>query len=253
MALDSPVELLDALLFVVNGMLEQLIVRATARILALASVTITLKLEGGATHSRTIRPAKPTNDKQFWIKLLHLDLKAHPPQAAILALALNAESVSTSKVQLGLFSPQLPEPSRLDVTLARIRLVVGDENVGRAVLDDTHAPEGFHLEPFSVPSTTPVEAAKTKVSSALRQFRPVEPVSIIVQGGCPKSLVFRKRRYLVEHAYGPWLTAGEWWSPSLWECEQWDLIARSNDGLTLCCCLIHDLMQEQWQMVALYD
>ena len=253
MQLDSPVELLDALLFVVNVMLEQLIFRVTARILALASVTITLTLEGGRTHSRTVRPAKPTNDKQFWIKLLHLDLEAHPPPAAILALTLTAESGSTSKVQLGLFSPQLPEPSRLDVTLARIRLVVGDENVGRAVLDDTHAPEGFHLEPFSVPSTTPVETEKTEVYSALRQLRPAEPVSIALQSGCPKSLVFRERRYLVEHAYGPWLTAGEWWNLSLWECEQWDLIARSQDGLTLCCCLIHDLMQKQWRMVALYD
>lgn len=253
MELDSPVELLDALLFVVNVMLELLIFRATARILALVSVTITLKLEGGATHSRTVRPAKPTNDKQFWIKLLHLDLEAHPPPAAIRALTLTAESGSTSKVQLGLFSPQLPEPSRLDVTLARIRLIVGDENVGRAVLDDTHAPKGFHLEPFAVPSTTSVETEKAELSSALRQLRPAEPVSVTLQRGCPKSLVFRERRYLVEHAYGPWLTAGEWWNLSLWECEQWDLIARSNDGLTLCCCLIHDLMQEQWQMVALYD
>ena len=253
MELDSPVELLDALLFVVNVMLEQLIFRATARILALASVTITLKLEGGATHSRTVRPAKPTNDKQFLIKLLHLDLEAHPPPAAILSLTLTAEPGSTSKVQLGLFSPQLPEPSRLDLTLARIRLIVGDENVGRAVLDDTHAPEGVHLEPFSVPSTTSVETAKTELSSALRQLRPAEPVSIIVQGGCPKSLVFRERQYLVEHAYGPWLTAGEWWNPTLWECEQWDLIARAHDGLTLCCCLIHDLIEEQWKMVALYD
>ena len=37
MELDSPVELLDALLFVVNVMLEQLILRAKARVLALAS------------------------------------------------------------------------------------------------------------------------------------------------------------------------------------------------------------------------
>ena len=43
---------------------------------------MTLTLEGGRTHSRTVRPALPTNDRQLWIKLLHLDLEAHPPQAA---------------------------------------------------------------------------------------------------------------------------------------------------------------------------
>ena len=60
MELDTPVELLDSLLFVVGVMLEQLILRAKARILALASVTITLSLEGGGSHIRTVRPALPT-------------------------------------------------------------------------------------------------------------------------------------------------------------------------------------------------
>ena len=152
MELDSPVEMLDALLFVVNLLLEQLILRATARVLALAAVTITLKLEGGATHTRTVRPALPTNDRQIWLKLLHLDLEAHPPQAAILAVALEAEPGSTGKVQLGLFSPQLPEPSRLDVTLARIRALVGDENVGRAVLEDTHGRTDSAWSRFALPT-----------------------------------------------------------------------------------------------------
>jgi len=111
--LDSPVELLDSLLFVASVMLDQLILRAKARILALASTTITLSLEGGQTYTRVVRPALPTNDKQLWIKLLHLDLEAHPPCAAILSLALMAEPGSTSKVQLGLF---LSPASRTDAT-----------------------------------------------------------------------------------------------------------------------------------------
>src|SRR5581483_1707072 len=113
MNLDAPVELLDALLFVVNIMLDQLILRASERVLALAAVTIHLKLEGGATHVRTVRPALPTNDRPVWLKLLHLDLEAHSPPAAVIAVSLVAEPGKTSKVQLGLFSPQLPEPSRL--------------------------------------------------------------------------------------------------------------------------------------------
>ena len=58
--LDSPVESLDSLLFVVAVLIEQLILRAQARVLALAAITITLTLEGGGTHTRTIRPALPT-------------------------------------------------------------------------------------------------------------------------------------------------------------------------------------------------
>ena len=146
--LDFPFEDLESLLFGVSVMLEQLILRAMARIVALASVTVTLQFDGGGSHARTVRPAQPTNDKQLWLKLLHLDLEAHPPNAAILAVVLHAEPGDTSKVQLGLFSPQLPEPGRLDVTLARIAALVGEGNVGQAVLNDTHAPENFHIEPF---------------------------------------------------------------------------------------------------------
>jgi protein ImuB len=76
------------------------------RILRAVSNVGTLSLEKAAPHTRTVRPALPTNDKQLWIKLLNLDLEVHPPQGPILSLSLPAEP--GSKVQLGLFSPQLP-------------------------------------------------------------------------------------------------------------------------------------------------
>lgn len=253
MELDSPVELLDSLLFVASVMLDQLILRAKARILALASTTITLSLEGGQTHTRVVRPALPTNDKQLWIKLLHLDLEAHPPCAAILSVTLTAESGSTSKVQLGLFSPQLPEPMRLDITLARIRAIVGEDNVGRAVLKDTHQPDGFRMEPFNVPTSDVLKTALCQSRSASRRLRPAEIVSVATQGQRPKAFVFRKRYYIVEHIYGPWLAGGNWWTSTFWGLEQWDIVARSRDNALLCCCLAHNLKQDCWQMAALYD
>ena len=244
---------LTRLLFVVGVMLEQLILRATARVLALASVTITLSLEGGATHVRTVRPALPTNDRPLWIKLLHLDLEAHPPQAAIVAVTLTAEPGSTSKVQLGLFSPQLPEPMRLDVTLARIRALVGDECVGSPVLRDTNQPDGFRVEPFKVPSARSSSSATVSSSAAMRQLRPPERASITLRDRQPASFVFRDCRYEVEHAYGPWLAEGDWWNRQTWALEQWDLIGRSSDGAMLCCCLVRDLKEQSWQVVTLYD
>jgi protein ImuB len=253
MELDSPVELLESLLFAVGVMLDQLILRARARILALASVTIALTLDGGGTHIRMVRPALPSLDKQLWIKLLHLDLEAHPPQAAILAVALDAEPGSTSKMQLGLFSPQLPEAGRLDVTLARIRAIVGEDCVGRAVLQDNHAPEAFRMEPFTVSSgnTRVMPVPQPRVS--MRQLRPPEPASVTLRNSQPAAFFYRERRYAVEHAYGPWLISGDWWNQTLWGFEQWDLIARTHDGALLCCCLVRDLMRNQWQMAALYD
>lgn len=253
MELDSPVEVLDALMFVVNLMLEQLILRATARVLSLASVSITLALEGGVAHTRTVRPALPTNERQLWLKLLHLDLESHPPQAAILAVVLEAEPGSTNQVQLGLSSPQLPEPSRLDVTLARIRTIVGEENVGRAVLTDTHQFDGFRMEPFNIYSAERSEISSAPLRPAMRRLRPAETVFVTVQSERPMAFTFRERRYSVERAYGPWLTGGDWWAATLWGCKQWDLVARARDETTLCACLIQDCLRDQWQLVALYD
>lgn len=263
MELDSPVELLDSLLFVIGAMLNQLIVRANARLVALAAVTITLTLDRCGTHARTVRPALPTNNKQLWIKLLHLDLEAHPPPSSVLAVALDAEPGATSKVQLGLFSPQLPEASRLDVTLARIRAIVGEENVGRAALLDTHAPEAFKIEAFK-PEPLKIEAfratedqAETPASSPLRaatrQLRPAESVTVTLQAQRPAQFYFRGQSYRVDRAYGPWLACGDWWQQTLWGHEQWDIVARAGDSSLLCCCLVRDRMHGGWQMAALYD
>jgi protein ImuB len=241
------------LLFVVGLMLDQLILRAKARIFALASVAITLTLEGGRTHTRTVRPALPTNDKQLWIKLLHLDLEGHPPQAAIVAVALYAEPGSTNKLQLGLFSSQLPEAARLDITLARIRTIVGEDCVGRAVLQDAHAPESFRVEPFVVPAGDPAVGASSQTRASMRQLRPPEKVLVTLQNQRPTMFFFREQRYMVEHAYGPWLTGGDWWNQTLWNFEQWDLVARVSHGPLWCCCLTRDLVRNSWQMVALYD
>lgn len=253
MELDSPIEMLDALMFVVNVLLEPLTLRAAVRALALASVTITLTLDGGGAHTRTVRPALPTQDRQLWIKLLHLDLEAHPPPAPILVVTLDAEPGDTSKVQLGLFSPQLPEPSRLDVTLARIRAIVGDGNAGAAVLTDNHRADSFRMDPFSVTATATSEPPRTLFFTAMRRVRPAEAIAVTLQGMRPKAFVFRQQRYAVERAFGPWRAGGEWWSRAAWSCEQWDLAAQADNGSVLCCCVVRDLLREQWQMAGLYD
>jgi protein ImuB len=254
MELDTPVEQLEALLFAVNVMLGQLIIRATSRALALASVHLALSLEDKSSHLRTVRPALPTNDRSLWLKLLQLDLEAHPPQAPILSLTLTGEPGSTSKIQLGLFSPQLPEPGRLDVTLARLRAIVGEDCVGRAVLKDTQQTEGFRLEPFEVPPVSTIESRRSPWHRvALRMIRPPEAVTVMLQNKRPESFFFRGIRYVVDDTYGPWLNSGDWWNTTVWSLQQWDLVARARDDTLLCCCLLHDLRQDSWKMVGLYD
>jgi len=256
--LDAPVELLDSLLFVLGVLLDHLIARAAAQILALASVTVTLALEGGSTHTRTVRPALPGNDRRLWLRLLHLDLQAHPPSAPILAVTVTADPGSISKVQLGLFTPQLPEPDRLDVTLARIRSLVGENRVGRAALEDTHRPDAFRMEPFTVPTTTAAfPVPQSQAHAARRRLRLPEPIAVTLHQRRPTSFVFRNQRYTVERAWGPWFFSGNWWGIECWSIEKWDLVARTDSGATVSCAIARNPLRpvtlNDWRLEELYD
>jgi protein ImuB len=109
------------------------------------------------------------------------------------------------------------------------------------------------MEPFTVSASSTRAICSGRSPSTVRQLRPAENISITLQSQRPKAFVFRDKRYIVERTYGPWLTGGEWWTPTLWGLEQWDLVAHAQDNTLLLCCLVRDLMQDRWQMTALYD
>jgi protein ImuB len=130
---------------------------------------------------------------------------------------------------------------------------VGDECVGRAVLNDTHRPHSFHMEPFTVIASPKPVISASRFPSVWRQLRPPENISITLQCQRPKTFFFKEKNYIVERIHGPWLTGGDWWNQSLWVLEQWDIVARAQDGSLLSCCLIRDVAQDRWQMAALND
>jgi protein ImuB len=130
--------------------------------------------------------------------------------------------------------------------------------VGCAVLEDSHAPEAFRIEPFMLPSGDSTAKTPLRSRPAARQIRPPETVSVTFRNGSLETFFFRGRRYAIERSYGPWLLGGEWWNQALWGHEQWDLVARAQngavqDGSVLCCCLVRDLVKGSWQMAAFYD
>jgi len=251
-AFDTPVDMLDSLFFVLGPMLDQLLLRAGAYALALASLTVKLTLDGGGEHVRTLKPALPLTDREVLLKLLLLDLQAHPPSAGVMTVHLHAEPGKRSKVQAGLFSPPLPEPMRLDVTLARIAALVGEDRVGKARLLDTHRSDGFVVERFTVPACAPKENA---VQSALtmRRLRPSVQLTMQMEQNVPLAFFFQGKRYQVTQSYGPWRRSGEWWSQDFWALEEWDVCAVANDGETLLGIVLKNRLQKVWQLEALYD
>ncbi len=252
---EAGVESLESVMFVLGTMLEQLAVRAESRALALAELTVRFTLDGGVCHERTVRPVLPSVDHEALGKLIHLDLIANPPMAAVLGLRVAAQSNRPSRAQLGLFSPQFPEPMRLEVTLARLAAVVGgEERVGAPELVDSHEKDAFRMRHFAEPGSS--QKGREEVSpqrAGVRMLRPAEEVYVQVHHERPHQFVFRSEQYQVVECYGPWRNSGAWWGPEAWSCEQWDVVASSRSGRPLCCQLSFVPAKQAWEVEALYD
>ncbi len=184
----------------------------------------------GSKYQRTLRPTLPTLDKRLLLKLLQLDLAAHPPPAPVLVLVVEATAAKTGAVQGGLFAPPLPEPSRLDVTLARLAALVGEDRVGSPMLRDTHAPDSFSLRHYIVDSQSAGGAAGVHTEEArripaMRQLRPPEPVQVYTVANQPARVRFRGELFQVRSACGPWRMSGAWWGGDAWAYEYWDIVA----------------------------
>jgi protein ImuB len=249
---EDHIEQLDSLLFIGSGMIHNLVSRANGRALCLASLRVCMTLERSLAYEQVIRPALPSNDCKFLLKLLQLEIGSHPPEAAVASLTLIAEAGHQSKVQLGLFTPQTPEPSRLDVTLARLKALVGADRVGSPALLDTHRSGSFTVEPFSVPNRATVrQDAVTRI--ALRRIRPPHPLRMQMEAQKPTAFRDGADYYDVEVAYGPWHSNGCWWSVNQWDMEEWDVMATNKLGESFGCLLSHDHRQNQWLLDAIYD
>ena len=119
-----------------------------------------------STFTRTIELPVPMLDAKVFLKLLQLDLKAHPPGAPILKVHLSATPAQPRTTQGGLFLPPTPEPEKLELTLARIAGMVGEDKVGSLQLLDSHRPEAFRMQRF-----VPMEPAGEKRRSRERHSR----------------------------------------------------------------------------------
>lgn len=249
---ESPVEQIESLLFVCARMMDCLVERAAGRALALALVRVKMKLEGGQAHTCAIRPALPSIDRKFLLKLLQLEIAAHAPKHGVIALTLSAEAGQTSELQLGLFLPQTPEPARLDVTIARLKAIVGADRVGSPVLKDTHRAGSFRMENFAF--TGKVSAPRCDSPRlALRRIRPPEPVRVVQQAMRPAVFQDKRNSYQVQAAYGPWKTSGCWWSMDGWDLEEWDVLAEDRSGSAVACLLVCNRTRNAWHLEAFYD
>jgi len=255
--LEHPVDLLEPLLFLLSRMLDQILKRAGERALAIAGVETRLRLQGvpGKEHRRVVRPALPESNHATLLKLIQLDLEMHPPHAAVVALHMQALPARPQTVQQGLFVPQTPEAGRLELLLARLRKLVGEDRVGAPELLDSHRPDAFRMAAF-LSHTNAAQAAGHGVhTSALRMLRPPRVVRVEMQQSRIVALSLDGRKLRVDKASGPWKASGAWWTHTEWCREEWDvaLDAALQEQEKLYCRVAYDPGSRCWYLMGIYD
>lgn len=226
--LDYPVELLEPLAFLLSRLVNGLATRLATRALATNELRLRLQLENRATHERTLRLPVPSLDSRSFLKLLQLDLAAHPPQAPVVRVWMGVNPVKPRAAQSGLFIPAVPEPVKLELTLARIKAIVGEDRVGSPELLDTHRPDAFRIADFGLARPPRRAPAGTRLS--LRIYRPPRAARVSLSSGQPDFVAADGIRGRVLEFAGPWRTSGDWWTTDPWSRDEWD-IALSDGAL----------------------
>src|SRR5205823_6614623 len=149
--------------------------------------------ENAPEHTVSLRLPVPMLDSKAFLKMLQLDLNGRPPGAPVLKAHLKLEPVKPRRTQHGLFMPSSPEPEKLELTVARLRHLVGDGQVGTPERADTHRPDSFFMRPFA---PCPAAAAQGMTAVAeeharlcLRRFRPPRYAQVIVVNHQPVRVV----------------------------------------------------------------
>ena len=269
--LEEPIELLEPLAFVLKRLLEQLMERLIERSLATDHIEIELTLEVHSdrdvnapvccstlsTYQRTVKLPVPTQDSKVLLKLAQLDLAAHPPHAPVKKIKIAAIPARIRFTQTGLFQPLAPEPAKLEITMARLRAVVGEADaqnrnlVGFPALLDSHRPDHFQVAP---PSAKQSDSAEPFPRLALRRFRPAIPARVEVSAEqVPVWIGFSRRKARVTCASGPWRSGGQWWDAAgEWLREEWD-INLTLDGHMALYRIFRDLATRNWFVEGMYD
>ena len=278
--LEYPLVLLEPLAFLLGRLLEQLCTRLSMHALATQELRLRFELDSGCheeetesrstessesvqTFERILRLPVPLLDAKVFLKLLQLDLNAHPPGAPILKIHLRAEPVRPRAAQGGLFLPPSPEPEKLELTLARIAGIVGEEKIGSLELLDTYRTEGFRMQRFNPNSQGSFKSKSydndTATVTALRIFRPTVPATVTLRDGNPTHIVCPKRKGKDKEikgqilwAAGPWRSSGDWWEQEAWSRDEWDIAVQTETEIMLFR-LVRDLLAGRWSVEGAYD
>ena len=245
------------LLFMLRRFLQQIGNRLNGIYLVAEELTLRITFSNRQQYERCFKIPQPTNDVDLLFRMLHTHLENFKSEHPIIAVSLDARPAKPASQQFGLFETALRNPMQLSETLARLIALLGNDRVGTPVVEETHRPDAFHLEPFSwFGGTTSVSSDYSSDATervppisqpALRRFRPSVSASVLLENNKPIHLRSGQISGSASAQSGPYLASGNWWHEKTWSRSEWDL--ELSAGALLRC---HQ-DQTGWQIDGIYD
>ena len=262
---ENEIETAEPLLFMLRRFLEQLAVQLSGIYLVTKELTLRITFTNKQIYERIFKIPQPTNNVDLLFRMLHTHLENFKSEYPIVAVALNAQPIKPAREQFGLFETTLRNPHQLSETLARLTGLLGADHVGTPVLEETHRPDAFRMEPFlwnwtstggngGRSSATPGAHPKARGSSplhtlglALRRFRPAPSASVLLDEDGPAHIRGADVGGKIIDLRGPYLISGNWWDQKSWAHAEWDLQLDAGE-LVRC----HE-SEATWRIDGIYD
>jgi protein ImuB len=257
---EREVETAEPLLFMLRRFLEQLAVRLAAIYLVTKELTLRITFANKQIHERVFKIPQPTNEVDLLFRMLQTHLENFRSDHPIVAVALNAEPIKPTGEQFGLFETTLRNPQQLSETLARLTALLGGDRIGTPVLEETHRPDAFRMQPFG---STGFQSATGRIrrgepvgqpgvlackrndtqdacmahsqdgcaslSPALRRFRPAVSASVLQNEDTPAHVRSGEMSGKIIDERGPYLLSGNWWDEKWWGRAEWDLQLQNGE------------------------
>jgi protein ImuB len=262
---EREIETAEPLLFMLRRFLEQLAVRLAAIYLVAKELTLRITFENKQIYERVFKIPQATNDVDLLFRMLQTHLENFRSEHPIVAVALSAEPIKPAAEQFGLFETTLRNPHQLSETLARLTALLGSERIGTPVLEETHCPDAFRMQPFSWhlnstaanggrSSATPGSKREARRSSpfhilcsALRRFRPAVSASVLQDENTPAHVRSAEMSGKIIEQRGPYFLSGNWWDENSWARAEWDLQLEGGE-LVRC-----HKSEGTWRIDGIYD
>lgn len=291
---ENEIETSEPLLFMLRRFLQQLAIRLNAIYLVARELRLRITFSNSpqdefaaankSHYERVFKIPQPSNNEEVLFRMLHTHLENFTSKHPIIAVELEAQPSKPVLQQFRLFETALRDPAQLHETLARLVGLLGAERVGRPLLEETHRPDAFRMEPFVwefpeverarasrhqfvIPGgvegsrgetskvtrrdpSTPLHSCrddKRGLRPALRRFRKHTKATILLENNRPAHLRSGEAEGMTVAQEGPFPLSGNWWDERAWSLVEWDL--ELEEGTVARC----HCDGEGWALDGIYD